>query len=311
VVDLSPENDLIRDWNGSAIKECVSSRDASLLNDIARATDSLPVHNVFNPSFYLDDAVKIVSFRAIGHGDTEIHSYISIEDHNGHSIQRLCPSDYPGLRAPRLIDPKIVRLGDACFTTFNSGWVPEGNDIFIMKIWPERAPPRRMSFPGRARQERNWAFFSVDGEIYALYWINPTRVLRLSYETADSWVMEPCYENDSPIPSMPTDLTIGTQMSPGQRYHYFVAHQKRYFANKKVYLGRLCRFDSERLSVSTGRYWLSHSMDSIRGSRIKHNTNLYSCTYFSGLQVQDDLIRIGYGVNDIDYGASIHDPSTL
>ena len=52
-------------------------------------------------------------------------------------------------------------------------------------------------------------------------------------------------------------------------------------------------------------------MDSISGSRIKHNTNLHSCTYFSGLQVQGDLVRIGYGVNDIDYGASVHDPDAL
>ena len=91
----------------------------------------------------------------------------------------------------------------------------------------------------------------------------------------------------------------------------FVSHQKRLVADKKVYLGRLCRFDAERRSVSAGRYWLSHSMDSIRGSRVKHNTNLYSCTYFSGLQVEDDLVRIGYGINDVDYGASVHHPDTL
>ena len=42
------------------------------------------------------------------------------------------------------------------------------------------------------------------------------------------------------------------------------------------------------------------------GSKIKHNTNLFSCTYFSGIHTKSDLIQLGYGVNDVAFGFSRH-----
>ena len=41
-----------------------------------------------------------------------------------------------------------------------------------------------------------------------------------------------------------------------------------------------------------------HSPESLLGSAVKHNTNLYSCTYFSGLQASDSGIALGYGINE-------------
>lgn len=33
----------------------------------------------------------------------------------------------------------------------------------------------------------------------------------------------------------------------------------------------------------------------------EHNTNLLSCTYFSGIQAFNNHIKLSYGINDVDF----------
>ena len=54
-----------------------------------------------------------------------------------------------------------------------------------------------------------------------------------------------------------------------------------------------------------------HSRDSVQGSGVKHNSNLLSCTYFSGLQASDSGITLGYGINDVDFGFSSYGSRAL
>ena len=85
-----------------------------------------------------------------------------------------------------------------------------------------------------------------------------------------------------------------------------MAHRKLHLLRKKIYLGKCCAFNFENLEMEAGKFWWVHSLKSMFGSRIKHNTNLLSCTYFSGIQISGNMISLGYGVNDIGYGFSTH-----
>ncbi|MFC1851371.1 hypothetical protein ACFL27_14330 [candidate division CSSED10-310 bacterium] len=287
------------------LKFCKSNKDKELSKYFNKIISSLDIHNVFNPSFYCDKDVKIFAFRAIQNGADELLSFISIDSNKGHTIKNISKDFSKKLGVKRLIDPKITKLNGVFYITFNSGWNPEGNDIFIMKIYPKIELPKRVVYKNRQKQERNWAFYSEDGEIYVLYWINPLKILRVKKKGQKTWELEDfyCGKKNSRFSN---DLTIGTQLSHIDDEYCFIAHKKTYFLKKKIYVGRFCTFDFKNKEINSGKYWLAHSLRSMFGSRIKHNTNCFSCIYFSGMQVTNDLIKLGYGVNDVGFGFSKH-----
>jgi len=133
------------------------------------------------------------------------------------------------LNVPRLIDPKIFKINHELFVTFNSGWIREGNDLFIMKVYPEFESPKRVVYKNRQKQERNWAFFSRDNDIYALYWINSLKILRLTDKDGACWEFEDYSSEETLNNKLPSDLTIGTQLSELEGKYYFIAH-KKYFS---------------------------------------------------------------------------------
>jgi len=290
---------------------CASARDKELFSGFEKVTGTMNVHNIFNPSFHIDDKVRIFAFRAIPNGQEALTSFISVEDHSGRTITTLSPENYPELNAPRLDDPKVTQIGDEFYVTFNTGWVPEGNDIYIMRVYPEPGRPKRVVYGKRNVQERNWAIFSAENEIYALYWINPLKILKLKSAENDSWTFEDFYSGETADPSFPQDLTLGTQLSRSDGKYYFVAHKKHRYQNRKLYLGRFCALDLAANTVTPGKHLLVHSYESMLGDPVKHNPNLFSCTYFSGIQTSGRTIRLGYGINDVDYGFSRHDVGDL
>ncbi len=270
-----------------------------------RSSDGIGVSNVFNPSFYESSTVSVFAFRAIPDGARELVSFVSVEDRHGRTLSRISPGLYPGIDAPRLIDPKVFTVGGEVYLTFNSGWVPSGgNDIFVMKIHPKMGEPKRVVYEARRDQERNWAFFSERGEVYAIYQIAPLVILKLERESRDSWWLADYFRQANA--DLPHDLTLGTQPSRHGSRYYFMAHRKYVLRRKKVYLGRLCALDPDTMTVTSADNWIAHSPESILGSAVKHNTNLFSCTYFSGLQASDSGITLGYGVNDVDFGFSTY-----
>ena len=287
------------------LKYCKLDKDKGLLNYFKKLISPLNIHNVFNPSFYCDENIKIFAFRAIPYGNDELISYVAIEDNNGLVVKNISIDLYKEVDGVRLIDPKVTKINREFYITFNSGYIPGGNDIFIMKIYPKIESPKRLVYKNRKKQERNWAFFSEQGKIYALYSINPLKILKLKNISDKEWEMEKfyCGKEDN---NLLNDLTIGTQLFNSDDKYYFIAHKKLHFLKKKIYLGKFCELDFSNKQIKTGKHWLVHSFKSLFGSRIKHNTNLLSCTYFSGIQVSDSSIKLGYGINDIEFGFSNH-----
>ena len=82
---------------------------------------------------------------------------------------------------------------------------------------------------------------------------------------------------------------------------WVVAHERHHLLRWRAYVGRLVRIrlddDNAPLKVLPGR--MVHSRRSMLGAFPKHNAHLLSCSYFSGLLVDDDAMVLGYGVNDL------------
>jgi glycosyltransferase involved in cell wall biosynthesis/SAM-dependent methyltransferase len=251
--------------------------------------------NIFNPSFHFEKNESVFSYMAIPERDNRIMSFVVIRDSRHTKVDI---SAY-GLEAGclQLIDPKTFSLDDGCYVTFNSGHVSEGNDIFVMKVYPEVEPPKRIIYDERQRQERNWAFFSRDGETYALYWLNPLKILKLHRVTDDTWEFRMFYEGGEDY----SDITQGTPLAEHEGKYYFMGHKKHIVNGKKLYLGKSGCFDFDACQVEFGEPWFAHSPESLHGVPTKHNTNLFSCTYFSGIQIIGGRVILGYGVNDVDF----------
>jgi len=285
------------------LKYCNEERYDTLRNKLAEITNSLNVKNVFNPSFYSDNNVEVISFRAIPHGNEELTSFVYVKNLNNEKIINISHEFYNELGRTRLIDPKVFRINNEIYVTFNSGHIPEGNDIYVMKIYPEQEKPKKIIYSNRNEQERNWGFFSENNEIYALYWLNPLKILKLKKETENTWEFEDYFigEKDNEIPE---DITLGTQPFFHKDKYYLMGHKKIINSNKKIYLGKFCKLDFNKKKVNIENKYIIHSFLSLFGSEIKHNKNLLSCTYFSGLQIIDNEVILGYGINDVDYGFS-------
>jgi hypothetical protein len=289
------------------IKFCRFHKDLALTDQFSNLLEPLSLRNVFNPSFLLEGEVKICGFRAIPNENDWIMSYLWVDDGERREVRNISHEFFDAFGGRRLIDPKIFRLGEDVYATFNSGWIPQGNDIFVMKIYPRFETPKRVVFAGCREQERNWAFFSEGGEIFALYQVSPLRILRLANERAHVWEMEQIYRAET----LGQDLSIGTPLSGSDGKYSFVGHKKIFLGRKKIYLGRFCQFDFHGKKISLGKNWLVHSMRSLLGSTTKHNDNLISCTYFSGIQESESSVSLGYGINDVAWGFSVHQKDSL
>ena len=284
------------------LRSCAAERDPRMSARFERSTREMDLRNLFNPSFFVDEEVEVFGFRAIPREQDAgvLCSFLRIEDASGVVVRNLSDELLGQVDGPRIIDPKVFRLEDGIYVTFNTGWDPPCNQIYVMKVFPEAQPPRRVHYRGRRPQERNWAFFEEDGEIYALYGIEPLVILRLVDREAPDWEFVEHHRGDGQ-----GALTIGTPLARIDHRYAFVAHRKLRVPRRKLYLGRLLLFDPHEKRVEPRGRWLIHSLGSLLGSRTRHNTNLFSCTYFSGIQVVPGGVRLGYGINDVDWGFSV------
>lgn len=82
-------------------------------------------------------------------------------------------------------DPRLYRFGKRLFVYWNSGWHEPQNCQFLQELEPTTlrsigAPRELMLRAGRQKLEKNWGLFECDGALYAIYSVNPHRVLTFS-----------------------------------------------------------------------------------------------------------------------------------
>jgi hypothetical protein len=266
--------------------------------------------NVFNPSPIVDGGTTHIAFRAESTpGERPFRAYYArfVDGVATEFVELSTVREEFDLL--RVADPKLVKLGDEVYATFNSGHVHGAqNDIFLQRVYPTLGRPQRCRFPGRARIEKNWGFFLTPaGKLAVLYLLSPLKILELVDGEpgggGDLTFDEPGYlASGKHFPS----IHIGSQplSLPDGR---LLVMANRVFPVKVIgrfYAGRLIIVDPASRSID----WLGDAFfihrygDMLPLPRTKPNPSLLACTYFSGLTVADDELIAAYGINDLSFG---------
>lgn len=254
--------------------------------------------NCFNPSVLRTGDETLIAFRAFGENRTKpFQAFLFSSNEREASIEDLSEAmRCHGIR--NVADPKLFALDDEVWMTFNTGYSKTQNQLYLVKLRPNFETPIEVSFRERQVVEKNWAFFKSKGKLKALYSINPLVVL--DAKTRDSGIIhfERSYVGERV--SRHT-LTIGTPMIQRGNAFGFIAHRKIGLLGKRVYFGvpasLYCEEASYRVEIGAKR--LIHTRGSLLGSWPKHNPNLISCTYFSGISNQGGELVLSYGINDL------------
>lgn len=88
----------------------------------------------------------------------------------------------------RFYDPRFVQMGERLFIHYNNSTFTQPNHLYLVEVDLDtlcaRGPARRLALEGpRQEIEKNWMFFSPDGEaLWAVYWIQPHKILRVELE---------------------------------------------------------------------------------------------------------------------------------
>jgi hypothetical protein len=203
-------------------------------------------------------------------------------------------------------DPKLFVLGDEIFATFNTGYSPVQNEIYLMRVAPAMTAPQKcVLVEGRQKVEKNWAFFRRDdGSTAAIYQLSPyTELTLIAGEPGGSGDLS--FERSSAGSGLHADrLTIGTAVLVCDDRMLLIAHQKIRVWRKRAYVGRLVEIrgagtPAPQVRVSSRR--LIHSYRDCLPPRHRHNPNLISATYFAGITPFEDGFLLGYGINDMAF----------
>lgn len=154
------------------------------------------VTRTFNPGLLRDDAGWLLAYRVVGEPDQKRRialcrltddfavvpgSAVPFSDW----IRFEQPELYPPQATTWFADPRLYRLQGRWFIYWNSGWHEPRNAQFLQEFDPVSlrpvGSPREMTLWGaRQKLEKNWALFEHNGEVLAVYSVNPHRVLTAS-----------------------------------------------------------------------------------------------------------------------------------
>lgn len=267
------------------------------------------IESIFNPSICIDTNGMMVAFRGLPQGtEKPFHAFVARIDSSTLTITKLrnlTRELMPRIGYP-IADPKLFSFGGECWVTFNTGHFERPNSIYVMKVGSEGGVPLRVVLPGRGEIEKNWGFFEKDGLLHALYGLDPLVVLRERTRDEDRIDFDAITETAEALSRTP-QLTIGTQpvCLPGYPDRLaLIAHRRSYFRRKRVYTGRSVVVDLRESRAIIGKYPMLHSLAALLGSKVRHNPNLLSCTYFSGMVIKENNAYVTYGINDVGFSVA-------
>jgi len=207
----------------------------------------------------------------------------------------------------KVADPKIFNVDDEVWITFNTGYEATGNNVYLVQVTPYIKEPKLCVYSDASLVEKNWAFFKYNGDLKVLYQPVEPIVMNVTFSHVQNEFHITKNVSSDVLNNM-KKLKKNTIASPIVSFKgglYFMSHSKFFIRGKRLYLGRLMELtEREGVWSSVARTgFLAHSARSVLGAEEKLNPNLISCTYFSGLFVDngEDLF-VSYGVNDLDFG---------
>ncbi len=259
--------------------------------------------NIFNPSpLYLGNRL-FIAFRAI---DKVLHrgiqSYLVIFTESFERLSLINLSIHGQQRGiSSIADPKLFLGHDqTVWVTFNTGYSKTQNEIYVMQVFPALGVPRKCIYPTRKKVEKNWAFFFEGSKLFALYALNPTVILKADEVTGNEIIFSLHQDTSA---STDLELSIGTQLISLRDGRFgLIAHRKISIFGKRLYYGVpvMLSKTAQGYRVDMANLKMAHSFIALFGARKKHNKNLISCTYFSGVCTHGDKLVLGYGINDVD-----------
>ena len=264
--------------------------------------------NIFNPSMVSTAQGVAIVFRA-GRwpGDRPFRAYY-LPAANMDKPPIDLTEAYAATAVKAVSDPKLFMLEDEIWVTFNTGHLEAPNRIFMARLHPMMSSPQELILPERQTIEKNWALFATNGALHAVYSVSPPIVLRARDRYSKGKIsFEPLSNEVCEMQNPGWGLTLGSQLasldSAGSDFGV-VVHRKLYWGKKRAYLGLpgRVRRDGDKYAIAFGQRYLAHSPRALLGSRIRHNPHLISCTYISGLIVEDGRAILGYGINDVEAG---------
>lgn len=292
------------------IRTLAANQDSVLRDVVSTVASARGATNVFNPSVVSLANDVLITVRGEGFpGERPFRSWFIHARTSGEVLDVIDLTEVAREHGvPVVADPKLVRLGDDVFVTFNTGYVADGpNAIFLQRVYPAMGPPQECRLSERQRIEKNWAFFLDErGELAALYGIAPVKIIvRRSGTvggTAPLEFVHPLSEGPTPVSD---NYTIGTQIHASEDGEMrLVIHQKHRLFHKRAYTGRLARltWDGEP-AVALSSIRLIHSYAATIPQLRPHNRRLISATYFSGISSDEHGgLLMSYGINDRTFG---------
>ena len=136
-------------------------------------------------------------------------------------------SDTLRCEADNHYDARFLVFGDRLFLHFNNDWNTVPNRIFLVELDPDtlqaRASARRLELEGpRQPCEKNWQLFDHDGELFAVYQMDPHIILRVELTGAGPVHCQPVYRTDWDTTAYPRRYGVLRGGTPpvrvGERY---------------------------------------------------------------------------------------------
>lgn len=268
--------------------------------------------NVFNPSVLRWRTETIIAFRALPpSGAKPFHAYL-MRLKGAEVFLSDLTAVFESYGIHTVADPKLCVLHGEVHLTFNTGYSRGRNALYLSAVTPSVAAPQRCETAMRRPVEKNWGFFTHGAELRALYSLEPLVVLTEGLRSQDPVGSDRVitFERLAAPAGAGDDtgrmrFTIGTQPVSVNDQLFLIGHERRYLGKRRLYLPRAMEVAlTDRQSIRVSAVRLSHSYRSLLGSRLRHNANLWSCTYASGLDIEDGKATISYGVNDTNFSVA-------
>jgi len=254
----------------------------------------------FNPSYLKNNNLHYFSIRLYDKIENKIIAmlYIWGENENISSINLTAFfKEKEGLT--KVSDPKLLILNDIVYCTFNTGYSPlNANKILLIEIQDKTIINYSFcSYKNRNRVEKNWAFYTLNLELYCVYNLYPLIILKAIKTTQNNIEFVEFFNNKA---KEDDSYTLGTPVLKFGNELIFIAHKKISKKGKRLYLGKpFTIILGEIPKLVSKKAYLYHSVKALFGSKHKFNKNLFSCIYFSGISIVNSKICLSYGINDV------------
>lgn len=258
---------------------------------------------IFNPSFCKMEKTEYWAFRCYSEASKDIECWIYILESDRSVFKKVNLNKlFRDRYNVRPADPKLFSIGEKVYCTLNTGYTfRKENEIYLIEINGHKVKPKKcMVNFARNIVEKNWMFFEFENNLMLLYSIGPNlTVAELIGQGSDYYL----FGNRMEEYCCSRNYSIGTPIGRLSDSLYLVGHEKISIGKRRLYIGVGLRIEwRNRKRVVVGKRIL-HSPLSVLGNKFKFNKNLFSCTYFSGLQIDQEskTVLLGYGINDLGW----------